>query len=139
MIHIADLPGDGIGPEVTAEAVACLKLLSAERSLGLRFTKHDFGGAAIDRQGDPLPASTLDRLSRTRINGELIQLEADRGPGAGARTRPRSTSSSYQDRPRRGGAAPPCRGRRCAAITSDDHNGLQEELTRGARQGAGDG
>jgi ATP-dependent RNA helicase DeaD len=52
-----------------------------------------------------LPASTLDRLSRTRINGELIQLEADRGPGAGGRTRPRSTSSSYQDRPRRTGGA----------------------------------
>ncbi|MEX5302231.1 DEAD/DEAH box helicase [Kocuria sabuli] len=48
-----------------------------------------------------LPAPTLDRLSRTRINGELIHLEADSGPGgAGGRTRPRSTSS-YQDRPRR--------------------------------------
>ncbi|MEX5269329.1 DEAD/DEAH box helicase [Kocuria sabuli] len=50
-----------------------------------------------------LPASTLDRLSRTRINGELIHLEADSGPGgAGGRPRPRNTSS-YQDRPRRSG------------------------------------
>ncbi len=48
-----------------------------------------------------LPASTLDRLSRTRINGELINLETDSGPGgSGGRSRPRNTSS-YQDRPRR--------------------------------------
>lgn len=60
MSHIAILPGDGIGPEVIREAVACLELLSDERVLGLRFTQHDFGGAAIDRHGDPLPASTLD-------------------------------------------------------------------------------
>nr|WP_314446772.1 3-isopropylmalate dehydrogenase [uncultured Sphingomonas sp.] len=59
MIHIAVLPGDGIGPEVTREAVACLQLLSAERDLGLSFTTHAFGGAAIDSHGDPLPAPTL--------------------------------------------------------------------------------
>ncbi|NJC06612.1 3-isopropylmalate dehydrogenase [Sphingomonas kaistensis] len=59
MIHIAVLPGDGIGPEVTREAVACLELLSAERQLGLHFTEHDFGGVAIDRHSEPLPPSTL--------------------------------------------------------------------------------
>ena len=60
MINIVVLPGDGIGPEVTAEAVACLEQLSGQRGLGLRFTEHDFGGAAIDRHGDPLPTATLD-------------------------------------------------------------------------------
>lgn len=59
---IAVLPGDGIGPEVTREAVACLALLSDRFGLGLRFTEHDFGGAAIDRHGDPLPEATLDAL-----------------------------------------------------------------------------
>lgn len=60
MIDIVVLPGDGIGPEVTAEAVACLKLLSSEQGLGLRFTDYDFGGVAIDRHGDPLPPETLE-------------------------------------------------------------------------------
>ena len=59
MTRIAVLPGDGIGPEVTREVVACLELMSAERGLDLSFSEHDFGGVAIDRHGDPLPASTL--------------------------------------------------------------------------------
>lgn len=60
MIDIVVLPGDGVGPEVIGEAVQCLQVLSDHRGLGLRFTEHDFGGVAIDRHGDPLPASTLD-------------------------------------------------------------------------------
>ena len=60
MINIIVLPGDGIGPEVTAEAVRCLEQLSAERNLGLTFAEYDFGGIAIDRHGDPLPATTLE-------------------------------------------------------------------------------
>lgn len=57
---IAVLPGDGIGPEVTREAIACLAMLSDTYGLGLRFTAYDFGGAAIDAHGDPLPAETLE-------------------------------------------------------------------------------
>ncbi|WP_309126526.1 DEAD/DEAH box helicase [Kocuria sp.] len=53
---------------------------------------------------ESLPASTLDRLAGTRINGELIHLEADHGPAAGGRPRPKGTSS-YQDRPRRNAPA----------------------------------
>lgn len=64
MINIVVLPGDGIGPEVTAEAVACLKELSGQRGLGLGFAEYDFGGIAIDRQGDPLPAGTLEACRR---------------------------------------------------------------------------
>jgi 3-isopropylmalate dehydrogenase len=60
VISIVVLPGDGIGPEVTAEAVACLKQLSSERGLDLHFAEHDFGGVAIDRHGDPLPSETLE-------------------------------------------------------------------------------
>jgi 3-isopropylmalate dehydrogenase len=60
VINIVVLPGDGIGPEVTAEAVRCLEQLSAERDLGLTFSEHDFGGVAIDRHGDPLPPATLE-------------------------------------------------------------------------------
>jgi 3-isopropylmalate dehydrogenase len=51
--HVAVLPGDGIGPEVTAEA---LRVLDA---LGIDHTEHAFGGNAILAQGTPLPDETL--------------------------------------------------------------------------------
>ena len=59
MTRIVVLPGDGIGPEVAAEAVKCLKLLSDHQGLGFAFEDHDFGGIAIDNHGHPLPDSTL--------------------------------------------------------------------------------
>jgi 3-isopropylmalate dehydrogenase len=52
---IACLPGDGIGPEVVAEAVRVLEALPVDVELEL----HPFGGAAIDETGDPLPEETL--------------------------------------------------------------------------------
>jgi 3-isopropylmalate dehydrogenase len=51
--RIACLPGDGIGPEVMAQAVRVLE------ALGIGFDEHPFGGAAIDSTGQPLPAETL--------------------------------------------------------------------------------
>jgi len=57
--HIAVLPGDGIGPEVMAQAH---KVLDAVRQrFGIRITQseYDVGGIAIDRHGSPLPAATL--------------------------------------------------------------------------------
>ncbi len=59
MRNIVLLPGDGVGPEVTREAAACLEMISDRCSLGLTFEEHDFGGIAIDRHGTPLPAATL--------------------------------------------------------------------------------
>lgn len=59
MARIVVLPGDGIGPEVTHEAVECLKLIADGCGLALTFEAHDFGGAAIDAHGGPLPESTL--------------------------------------------------------------------------------
>lgn len=59
-IRIAVLPGDGIGPEVTRQAIECLVILSDAFGLGLRFAEYDFGGVAIDAHGDPLPAETLE-------------------------------------------------------------------------------
>ena len=53
MTHVAVLPGDGIGPEVTAEA---LRVLDA---LGIDHSEHPFGGNAILAQGTPLPEETL--------------------------------------------------------------------------------
>jgi 3-isopropylmalate dehydrogenase len=53
--RIALLPGDGIGPEVTVEAVRVLEALP----LDLELQTYAFGGAAIDAFGEPLPAETL--------------------------------------------------------------------------------
>lgn len=59
-VVIVVLPGDGIGPDVTHQAIAALAQLSAQHDLRLRFVEHDFGGIAIDRHGDPLPVATLE-------------------------------------------------------------------------------
>jgi 3-isopropylmalate dehydrogenase len=57
--RIAVLPGDGIGPDVTAEAVACLELVASEFFHPFRFETHPVGGAALEACGEPLPAATL--------------------------------------------------------------------------------
>jgi 3-isopropylmalate dehydrogenase len=59
-LNIALLPGDGIGPEVTAEAVRLLGRVGELYHHGLRFSSHPIGGAAIDAHGQPLPQSTVD-------------------------------------------------------------------------------
>ena len=52
------LPGDGIGPEVVAQAQRVMEAISAQFRLQLEFDSADLGGIAIDRQGDPYPSST---------------------------------------------------------------------------------
>jgi len=58
--RIVVLPGDGIGPDVVAQATRVLELVSSTSStVKLNLEAHDFGGIAIDNHGDPLPPSTL--------------------------------------------------------------------------------
>jgi 3-isopropylmalate dehydrogenase len=54
-------PGDGIGPEVTEEAVAVLELIAGRGGFGVRCERGIIGGEAIDRYGEPLPAAELAR------------------------------------------------------------------------------
>jgi len=56
--HIAVLPGDGIGPEIVAEAVKVLQRLSQD-GLDLQLEFADVGGAAYAKHGHPLPEATL--------------------------------------------------------------------------------
>jgi len=56
---IAVLPGDGIGPEVIAEAVRVLHAVGKGGSASFEFEQALVGGAAIDATGGPLPAQTL--------------------------------------------------------------------------------
>ncbi len=53
MTRVAVLAGDGIGPEVAAEAIRVLD------ALGIGHSDHAFGGGAILAQGTPLPEETL--------------------------------------------------------------------------------
>jgi len=55
---IAVLPGDGIGPEIVAEAVKVLKALQA-KGLAVELEYGLIGGSAYDETGSPLPAETL--------------------------------------------------------------------------------
>ncbi len=56
---IAVLPGDGIGPEVVAEAVKLLGRLRREFDLNVELETAPVGGAAYDAHGKPLPETTL--------------------------------------------------------------------------------
>jgi 3-isopropylmalate dehydrogenase len=61
-MKIAVLPGDGIGPEIVAQAVNVLNAL-ARGGFKLEIEQAPVGGAAYDAAGDPLPAATL-KLAR---------------------------------------------------------------------------
>ena len=58
--RITLLPGDGIGPEITAVARQLLDAVSNRHGFGLVYDEQPMGGAAIDATGQPLPASTLE-------------------------------------------------------------------------------
>ena len=55
-MKIAILPGDGIGPEITNQAVGVLKALN----VGAELVEAPIGGAGYEKFSDPLPDSTLD-------------------------------------------------------------------------------
>jgi len=59
MSKITVLPGDGIGPEVVAEAVAVLECLRDDAGLAVELEYGLVGGAAYDVHGHPLPDATL--------------------------------------------------------------------------------
>ncbi|WOI53108.1 3-isopropylmalate dehydrogenase [Parvularcula sp. LCG005] len=75
-LNVVLLPGDGIGPEVTEAAVKVLEAACAAEGIALHTESHDFGGIAIDRHGDPLPAGTLDAC----LSADAIFLGAVGGP-----------------------------------------------------------
>jgi 3-isopropylmalate dehydrogenase len=73
---IAVLPGDGIGPEVTAEAVRVLRTVMARAGRGIEIREALIGGHAIDAAGTPLPDETLE-LCRS---ADAVLLGAVGGP-----------------------------------------------------------
>ena len=58
-LNIAVLPGDGIGPEVTAQAVKVLKAIAMEFNHIFTFNQALVGASAIEKTGSPLPEETI--------------------------------------------------------------------------------
>jgi 3-isopropylmalate dehydrogenase len=73
---IAILAGDGIGPEIIAEAEKVLAVMCSEYGLGAEIEHAPVGGAAYETLGHPLPALTLDLVRRA----DAILLGAVGGP-----------------------------------------------------------
>src|SRR5690348_13739631 len=73
---IAVLPGDGIGPEVTAQGLRCLRAVAEAYGHEIAITELPFGGAAIDLCGNPLPESTLEAC----LEADAVLLGAIGGP-----------------------------------------------------------
>lgn len=59
MSNIAILAGDGIGPEVMAQAIKVLSACAKTFNFDLHFNHYDVGGCAIDNHGQALPQSTI--------------------------------------------------------------------------------
>ena len=85
--RIVLLPGDGIGPEITAAARRVLETVAIAFGHRFAFDTRLMGGCAIDEYGDPLPASTLEACRQA----DAILLGAVGGPrwdDPSAKTRP---------------------------------------------------
>lgn len=73
---IALCAGDGIGPEVTAEAVKALNVIDKKYKIGFEYVDAPVGGAAYDQFGTPLPEETLAKAKKA----DAIFLGAVGGP-----------------------------------------------------------
>ena len=76
MPNIVLLAGDGIGPEIMAEAARVLDRVNVQFSLGLNTEHCLIGGAAIDATGEPLPDETLAKAKLS----DAVLLGAVGGP-----------------------------------------------------------
>src|SRR5436853_6078786 len=59
-LNIVVLPGDGVGREVTEQAVRVLREIAGTHGHNFHFEEHAAGGEAIKQTGSPLPRATLD-------------------------------------------------------------------------------
>jgi 3-isopropylmalate dehydrogenase len=76
LLKITALPGDGVGPEVTGEAIRVLEAVAKVFGHQLSITRKDIGGAALKSSNDPLPKDTLQAC----ISSKAVLLGAVGGP-----------------------------------------------------------
>ena len=70
------LPGDGIGPEVIAEAVKVLDAVASKHGFSLEYSEQKAGGAAIDAYNDPMPDAVVEACKAS----DAVLLGAVGGP-----------------------------------------------------------
>jgi 3-isopropylmalate dehydrogenase len=75
-LKIAVLPGDGVGPEVTHQAVRVLRTVSDVNGYDFQFREYPIGGAAVLAEGSPLPQATLEGC----LESSAVLLGAVGGP-----------------------------------------------------------
>jgi 3-isopropylmalate dehydrogenase len=85
--RIAVLPGDGVGPEVTAEAVRALAAIAARFRHDFEFAEAPVGAAAMDAGQEPLPPATL-ALARSSDAVLFGAIGLPRHADPAAKTRP---------------------------------------------------
>ncbi len=73
---IAVIRGDGIGPEIVAEAIKVLDAVAAKYGHSFTYDEVDMGGVAIDKWGEPLPRAMLDKC----LAADSVLLGAVGGP-----------------------------------------------------------
>ncbi|WP_419814968.1 3-isopropylmalate dehydrogenase [Glacieibacterium sp.] len=120
------LPGDGIGPEVTAQSRRIVDRLNADAGLDVVMSEARFGGAAIDADGVPLTPKTLAQA----LAADAVLMGAVGGP--------QWAKQSYDKRPEAGllklrsgmGAFANLRPARCFAALADASS-LKRELVEG--------
>jgi 3-isopropylmalate dehydrogenase len=76
LVKLTILPGDGIGPEVTDEAVRVLHSVAEVFDHSLDITRRNVGGAAVTASNDPLPTDTLESC----LASKAVLLGAVGGP-----------------------------------------------------------
>ncbi|WP_452225085.1 3-isopropylmalate dehydrogenase [Lacinutrix chionoecetis] len=83
-LNIAVLPGDGIGPEVTNQAIKVLKAIAVEFNHQFKFKTAPVGAVAIDLHDNPLPDITLDlcKSSDAVLFGAIGHPKYDNNPSA---------------------------------------------------------
>ncbi len=89
-LHLTLLPGDGIGPEVVAEAVRVLDAIASRYHHTVRYTERLIGGCSIDRFGQSLTDETLADC----LASDAVLLGAVGGP--------KWDDPNAKDRPERG-------------------------------------
>ena len=130
-MKIAVLAGDGIGPEITAQAVRVLEVLARD-GLDVQTESALVGGAAVDATGDPLPEETLRVCESARAHPVwrggrpgLRQAAASAASGAGAPAAAQAFRPLRQPAPGHGlpgaGRGQPAEGRHRGRSGHPDH------------------
>ena len=83
LLNLTVLPGDGIGPEVTEQAVLVLQAVAEGFGHELKLQRKPIGGAALKAVDDPLPADTIEAClsSGAVLLGAVGSPEFDKNPG----------------------------------------------------------